>query len=464
MTRSPHSPRTERGAAALLVASLTLVLVGILAFVTDYGMAYANQRRLQNGVDAAVLAVGQKVATSASASRSCDQTLALLDQAELRRFALTFLQQNAPGDGVDLEPGDPGFSVTCEALGETGAEQLVVSASGAQASPTFFGGVLGADGISLREGARAVVGVGIPLGLRPFGICAEDAETLMSSTGAHTLVYSRSQQTGPPNGQTDPAGCGESGVSGHWGLLDFGMGVDHGLGSGTGCTGTVDDGIKCWVKEGFNGTLDTPTAVPGKTGVLTQVKAEMDAILGTELPIPVYSSVVPGNPQDQYVVSGFVYVKVCAFDFGGGSEGTAGCVEEPQWSQRELLGQTDGQAARAAWSASTPAAVSAGTRAEPAVAVRAAASPKTENWWDQVDLSAVSQWIRDLLCRFIGICAPTPAPTPEPGPPADGGDGSQPASYLQLRFVRHITAGTMDFDCEFGSDCDFGIRIVKLAE
>ncbi|MFZ5848112.1 MAG: pilus assembly protein TadG-related protein [Actinomycetota bacterium] len=462
MTRLVHRPTGERGAAALLVAALTIVLIGVLAFVTDFGMAYANQRRLQNGVDAAVLAVGQKVAASTGDRQSCQQVLASLDEDELRAFAVGFVEQNAPAEGVDLEAGTSGFSVTCEALGETGAEQIVVSAAGAQSSPTFFGGVLGADGIGLREGARAVVGVGIPLGLRPFGICADDAEELMSSTGAYTVVYARGQGNGRAG---DSVGsCGETGPAGHWGLLDFGMGIEHGLGSGKDCTGAVTDGIKCWVKEGFNGALRPPTAVPGKTGVLTQVKDEMSAILGAELPIPVYSSVVAGNPQDHYVVTGFVYVKICAYDFGGNSEATAGCVEEPQWSQREEVGAQDGQAARAAWPAANVPLFS--PRIEAVAGVEAKSLARADSWWDQVDQSTIRDLIRDLLCRIFGVCAPSPpSPPSDPGPPGDSSGGqSQTASYLQLRFVRHITAGTLDLDCGLGSDCDFGLRVVKLAE
>ncbi len=59
--------RDERGAIAVLVGVLVFVLVGILAFVADFGYAYANQRKLQNAVDAAVLA---RVSASSPAPRT----------------------------------------------------------------------------------------------------------------------------------------------------------------------------------------------------------------------------------------------------------------------------------------------------------------------------------------------------------------------------------------------------------
>lgn len=45
-----------------MVALSTVVLVSLLAFVTDFGHAYTNKQRMQVGVDAAALAVAQKIA------------------------------------------------------------------------------------------------------------------------------------------------------------------------------------------------------------------------------------------------------------------------------------------------------------------------------------------------------------------------------------------------------------------
>ena len=54
--RVPVTRRDERGAVALIVAGLVVVLVGISAFTVDFGMAYATKRQLSSAADAASLA------------------------------------------------------------------------------------------------------------------------------------------------------------------------------------------------------------------------------------------------------------------------------------------------------------------------------------------------------------------------------------------------------------------------
>jgi Flp pilus assembly protein TadG len=63
-------PRNDEGAIATIVAILLAggVLMGILALSVDVGQLYAERRQLQNGADAAVLAVAQDCA----AGRTCD--------------------------------------------------------------------------------------------------------------------------------------------------------------------------------------------------------------------------------------------------------------------------------------------------------------------------------------------------------------------------------------------------------
>lgn len=62
----------ERGAAAVLVAVLlgSGVLLGMAALTVDVGQVYAERRQLQNGADAAALAVAAACATSASCDTS----------------------------------------------------------------------------------------------------------------------------------------------------------------------------------------------------------------------------------------------------------------------------------------------------------------------------------------------------------------------------------------------------------
>jgi Flp pilus assembly protein TadG len=63
--------RDERGAVAVITAMLLVVLLGFSALVIDVGGLYHERRILQNGADAAALAVAQTCATG-----TCDTTIA----------------------------------------------------------------------------------------------------------------------------------------------------------------------------------------------------------------------------------------------------------------------------------------------------------------------------------------------------------------------------------------------------
>lgn len=56
----------ERGAVAVLVALLLVVLLGFAALAVDVGMLYSEKAQVQNGSDAAALAVAQKCAANTS--------------------------------------------------------------------------------------------------------------------------------------------------------------------------------------------------------------------------------------------------------------------------------------------------------------------------------------------------------------------------------------------------------------
>ena len=57
----------ERGAIAVLVALLMVVLLGFAAIAVDQGMLYAQKAQMQNGADAAALAIAQDCAKRGTA-------------------------------------------------------------------------------------------------------------------------------------------------------------------------------------------------------------------------------------------------------------------------------------------------------------------------------------------------------------------------------------------------------------
>jgi Flp pilus assembly protein TadG len=62
----PKNDDGERGAIAVLVALLLVVLLGFAALAVDAGMLYSERAQVQNGSDAAALAVAQKCAANTS--------------------------------------------------------------------------------------------------------------------------------------------------------------------------------------------------------------------------------------------------------------------------------------------------------------------------------------------------------------------------------------------------------------
>lgn len=78
--------RSERGASAVIVAILMVPLIGCLAIAIDVGTLYAERAQLQNGADAAALAI----------ARDCAEDGTCTDPAGL---AVTFTNANA-NDGA----------------------------------------------------------------------------------------------------------------------------------------------------------------------------------------------------------------------------------------------------------------------------------------------------------------------------------------------------------------------------
>ncbi|MGF9662665.1 Tad domain-containing protein [Arthrobacter crystallopoietes] len=106
----------ERGASAILVAILLVVLLGFTALVVDVGRLYAEEAQLQNGADAASLAIAESCARGSI----CDQSRADL-------MAVQYANGNA-NDGVSavisapLGHGQVTVNLTSQNLGASSGE------------------------------------------------------------------------------------------------------------------------------------------------------------------------------------------------------------------------------------------------------------------------------------------------------------------------------------------------------
>jgi hypothetical protein len=158
--------RDESGAVAVLVGLLAVFLVGMMVFVADFGMAYANKRQTQTAADAAAL--GAAVIFSQQAGASCDGIRVAGDAA-------ANAEANAKvGENDDNMPNPATLDdYNTECRPDVG---LVVETTAGTTSPSFFGGLFGGDDYALDRSAAAVVDAagGVGAGLRPLAVCSRD--------------------------------------------------------------------------------------------------------------------------------------------------------------------------------------------------------------------------------------------------------------------------------------------------
>ena len=156
--------RDERGAVAILVGLLSVLLLGISAFTVDLGMAYVTKRQLSSASDAAALAADMVYKSNYKGLCTVpgnDPSNPVAANAGVRAVAETaaddiFTQNFPSGSAAD-------GSITNVACNGTGV-QVTYAASGQSSSP--FGPLLGGSGTITTAGtAAAAYSVG-------GGICA----------------------------------------------------------------------------------------------------------------------------------------------------------------------------------------------------------------------------------------------------------------------------------------------------
>ena len=277
------------------MALASVVLIGILGVVADIGMSYANQRRDQNGVDAAALAAGRRIAAAAGVTDSC-AALAIRyasgTDAPLRAYTEQMFGLNVTSD-ASLAAGTSGLSVSCQTVQGT-SQVLVVRVAGGQRSPAFFGGILGVKGLPVAATAQSIVA---PLAsaakLRPFAVCATTATQVRASPGTTFTL---------PMDNTDH-GCGTS--AGNWATLDF----DGGSNS------TTD--LQSWIAAGFDPAFSASghPLVYGDPGFnVNATQTYLDQMITARVfVLPVFDSVVYNGSNAQYRIVGFLTATPCRY-------------------------------------------------------------------------------------------------------------------------------------------------------
>lgn len=281
---------SDDGAVAILVALLAVVLFGMGALAIDVGAMYAERRQLQNGADAAALAI----AMEASKGRPCTDVLNTATAAQ-------YANDNANDANTAVD------SIAC------GSAQVTVVTSttnsdGTTVLPPVFARVLPGfadyDGKTVHAQATARWGGLSSLTTLPltFSMCEFDEFTDPDGDGVRVFT------PGPPYvgdtitilfqggvGREGPDDCeavagqdtdGDERLPGGFGWLE-----------GAACQADIDAGM--WVDK-----------KPGASG---DNSCDLASLVGTVLLLPIFDDVDTAANPDRYHIAGFAAFHLVGF-------------------------------------------------------------------------------------------------------------------------------------------------------
>ena len=285
--RWPSDQPTEHGAVSVIVAILLVTLLGFVAIAVDVGRIYSERAQLQNGADAAAIALAQKCARKATDSLCTTPTLAgsLANQNALDGMSNI--------NKIQLDTTARTVSVTTAAK-ENGAPDNSVS--------LFFAGVLGIPSMQVAAKSTAVWGspakgpTAFPLA---FSICQVQN---MVDQGLQVLQNKDSKSANPgctlPSGGTVPGGFG-------WLAQDSGK-----------CGASIDLSIT----EGGSDPTNTKTgnsAPSNCESTLNGWAADVTAGRKVVILLPVFDNVTGTGAGSVYHLTAFAAFNIVGWKFSG---------------------------------------------------------------------------------------------------------------------------------------------------
>ncbi|POH74854.1 TadE/TadG family type IV pilus assembly protein [Arthrobacter glacialis] len=277
--------QSERGATAVITAILMVVLLAFAAIAIDVGMLYASRAQLQNGADAASLAIANKCAKGTCV------------QAENEVTAADFAKFNSNDQLAEFK------SVTRPT---SNSVNVVVSKDAANGNPVqlAFANIFGTSEADVSASATASwgppeSGTSVPW---TFGKCVFDKSLTATQkaeladtgnftgdpSGAHVLLRSDTNAVYTPECPTSAY------PTGGFGWLDL---------EGGKCEATVDVGT------GQAGSK------PGNS-IDNLCKPQLDGMLAKPILIPIFSSSTDkGGQHAEYTIYGFAAFQVTGWKF-----------------------------------------------------------------------------------------------------------------------------------------------------
>ncbi|ASN21117.1 Tad domain-containing protein [Arthrobacter sp. YN] len=289
---SDSSTESERGAATIVVAGMMVVLLGFAALAVDVGALYAEKAQLQNGADAAALAIATDCAGG-----SCGNSASTGNQ-----FANNNANDSASGAAVTF-PASTTVRVATNARDTNGQNSFSL----------FFAQVLGVQTAQVGAVAEASWGAPSSATTLPWTVSECVFKKYLSPAQLASL-----NSTGSFIGDPIPTHI----------LLRY----DENAPTAPGCAAQngYQPGGFGWLKtnSGCSTNIDLDMTVNGQTGNHFPNAAGCNAALATIMDepalIPLFKTAAGNGSNAKYTLVGFAAFQVTGYKFSG-----SGAVVDP---------------------------------------------------------------------------------------------------------------------------------------
>lgn len=271
----------DTGMAGITVALVITVLLGMAGVAIDVGALYQERRELQNGADAAALAIAEDCALQ---TVSCDPYTA---RATASHMATANASDGAAAvEAVVLDPVAQTVTVTLSTLTPEGATVV----------DPFFAEVVGFDGATVH--ATATAQWGYPrAALAALPIIISDCEFPTIAhlpTPVETFYFHDGNGAESCNAQAGLDADGDGFLAGGFGWLATRGGCDTFLRANT------------WVGDD-----------PGSSPSSGCAPDYLRSLVGTRIPLPFFDDLMGLGTNGEYHVAGFALFEITGYHFGG---------------------------------------------------------------------------------------------------------------------------------------------------
>lgn len=274
--------RRDSGAVGVFVAITIAVLLGLVGLTIDVGAMYWERRELQNGADAAALAIAEECALETS----------LCNDFSADSLAKTYASNNASDGKADIAGLD--LDVPRKTVY---VHTSTLNADGTTKFDPFFAEVVGFGGSTIHAEATAIWGYPSSLFALPLVISmCEFPGTDQLPTPEATFYFHDGNNEEPCNAQAGHDADGDGFLAGGFGWL------------------TGDGENDC---EVFIATGSWESADPGSSPTNGCVPADLNLTVGEPVPLPIFDDIVGVGAGGSYRIAAFAMFVITGYNFGG---------------------------------------------------------------------------------------------------------------------------------------------------